>query len=301
MPVCTDHVIGRIAQMMENRVSKKKKLNNKGITLVELVVSFGLLAIFLATAAMCISHAVLFYYHQRQEMAAFTVADLAISEIREDIRSMQGSKFNGYIKVRKKDDSTGKLVGVSKTSGSYEGTTLEFVTSNIQDSAIAVQIDCEGCGSESTGIFSDAILINSEKVVNESIKNIRKDHITLRYYYKYPGEDLDGYEDLYMDKLLSDSSATKETAFSSYANGKNVVWHTLEKLPAESYQDFTIDLNFSVTPMPPDSEGNEAVSYVDVTVSVKNASGDEGYSKESRVDLLNEVYYKEEATMYSDM
>ena len=286
---------------MENRVSKKKKLNNKGITLVELVVSFGLLAIFLATAAMCISHAVLFYYHQRQEMAAFTVADLAISEIREDIRSMQGSKFNGYIKVRKKDDSTGKLVGVSKTSGSYEGTTLEFVTSNIQDSAIAVQIDCEGCGSESTGIFSDAILINSEKVVNESIKNIRKDHITLRYYYKYPGEDLDGYEDLYMDKLLSDSSATKETAFSSYANGKNVVWHTLEKLPAESYQDFTIDLNFSVTPMPPDSEGNEAVSYVDVTVSVKNASGDEVYSKESRVDLLNEVYYKEEATMYSDM
>ena len=283
---------------MENRVSKKKKLNNKGITLVELVVSFGLLAIFLATAAMCISHAVLFYYHQRQEMAAFTVADLAISEIREDIRSMQSSKYNGYIKVRKKNDR-GKLVGVTKTSGSYEGTTLEFVTSNIQDSAIAVQIDCEGCGSESTGIFSDAILINSEKVVNESIKNIRKDHITLRYYYKYPGEDLDGYEDLYMDKLLSDSSATKETAFSSYANGKNVVWHTLEKLPAESYQDFTIDLDFSVTPF--DDGSHEVVSYVDVTVSVKNASGDEVYSKESRVDLLNEVYYKGEATMYSDM
>ncbi len=286
---------------MENRVSKKKKLNNKGITLVELVVSFGLLAIFLATAAMCISHAVLFYYHQRQEMAAFTVADLAISEIREDIRSMQGSKFNGYIKVRKKNDSTGKLVGVPKTSGSYDGTTLEFVTSNIQDSAIAVQIDCEGCGSDSTGIFHDAILINNEEVVNATIKNIRKDHLTFRYYYKYPESELPGYDDLYMDRLLPDSSASKETAFSSYADGRNVVWHTLEKLPAESYQDFTIDLNFSVTPMPPDSEGNEAVSYVDVTVSVKNASGDEVYSKESRVDLLNEVYYKEEATMYSDM
>ena len=229
-------------------------------------------------------------------MAAFSVADLAISEIREDICSMQSSKFNGYIKIREKNGS--KLVEVApQADGSYEGTTLEFVPSNIQDAAIAVQIDCEGCGS--TGVFSDAILIDSDSVVTTDIKNVLKDHLTLRYYYRYPETKLEGYRDLYMDRILPNSSAADESAFGSYATGTKVVWHALEKLPAESYQDFTIALDFSVSPVT-DGEGNEVVSYVDVSVTVNDASGEEVYTKESRVDLLNEVYYNSQPTMYSD-
>ncbi len=301
--------------MHRSRSSQIKYRNpNAGVTMVELIVCFAMLAIFLTAATMCISHAILFFYHEKQEMAAFSVGDMVFSEIKDDIRTMQGSDFNGYIKLRT-NDGTG-LEAVSATADhTATGTTIEFVPSNVQDAPVAVQIDTEGCGeaSKPNGLFKEAILINNEEVVRQAteIKNISKDNLTLRYYCRYPDSDLsDEYRNLYMDVIIPESAAAKEAAFSSYP-GRKVVWHTLEKLSTESYQDFKVSLEFSVKPEGIEIETDDPdnpdqvllVRYVDVTVNVLDSSdptGDPVYTKVRRIDLANTVYYKEESTMYID-
>ena len=113
-----------------------------------------------------------------------------------------------------------------------------------------------------------------------------------------------------MDRILPESAAVKKPAFSSYS-GCKVVWHTLEKLSTESYQDFKVSLEFSVKPEEIEIETDDPdnpdqvllVRYVDVTVNVLDPAeptGDPVYTKVRRIDLANTVYYKEESTMYTD-
>ncbi|MBR6222659.1 MAG: InlB B-repeat-containing protein [Lachnospiraceae bacterium] len=269
----------------------KGQLNNKGITLVELVVSFALLAIFLGAASMCISHAVIFYYNERESMAAYSVADLAFSEIKDELATMQGSEFNGYVKIRTKASGSDQVVAVAENGGVYKGSTIEFVASNIADGDNAVLLD-------TNGLPSGAVMIDDEKVVNTDLKHINKDHLTLRYYRKFPKEDLAGYEKLYMNNVVLGSKASKLTAFNGIT-GKNVVWHAEEKLPDAAYQDLKIGLEFSVKPKA-DDFGNAVVSAVDVTVKVLDENDAIVYTKERRVELQNTVYYRTENTLYTD-
>lgn len=267
--------------------AKHRKKRNRGVTMVELIVSFALLAIFLTTATMCISHAVIYYYTERQLMSAYSVADMVLSEVKDELRTMQDSRQNGYVKIREKD-ADDKLVAVHKSSGSYTGTTIEFVASNISDGANAVQLDVEGCKD---------IMIDDKQVINDDLQNIDPNYLTLRYYNRYPEKQAAGYKKLYMDVIVPGTSAATSGNYNSVA-GRRVVWHAQEKLPVQAYQNYTVSLEFSVRPQT-DTEGNEVVKYVDVTVNVNDVSG-MVYQKKRRVDLQNNVYYTNEKTMYSD-
>ena len=269
-----------------HNINKRK---NRGVTMVELVVSFALLAIFLVAATMCISHAVIFYYNERQTMSAYSVADIVFSEIKNELRTMQSSEYNGYVKIREKSGTDGLLTPVSESAGVYEGTTIEYVASNINNGANAVLLDAEGC---------TCALIDKDKIIKDSIDNIKSGYLTLRYYSRYPEKKLETYKELYMDKIIVGSSAEESANYSGIV-GKNVVWHAEEKLPVQLYQDYTVSLQFSVHPLN-DGEGNKVVNYVDVNVTVNDAGG-LCYQKERRVELQNKVYYEEGDTLYSDV
>ena len=305
----------------KNNGKAERRINNLGTTLVELVVSFALLAIFLASATMCISHAVLFYYYERQEIAALSVADLAFSEIKDEIRTMQSSKYNGYVKIRDRNEASKSMDEVSLVSGNYTGSCIEFVTSNIHDAATAVQIDTEGCGAdgvfpdESDGLYKGAVMINQDGLYNSNLKNINAGYVTERYYCRYPETEPGGYDDLFMDVYLQDSSASKVDGFNSLAFNTKVVWHALEKIPVASYQDFRVKLMFSVKPEA-DGDGNLVVKNVDVAVYVLDKDVSEGeirdegeleskavYVKKRSIELQNTVYYRDRnvPTMYSDV
>ena len=59
--------------------------------MVELIVSFALLGIFLIGASTIIAYSFREYYAKQRLMTAFTVADTVLAEIKNDIRTMQPS------------------------------------------------------------------------------------------------------------------------------------------------------------------------------------------------------------------
>ncbi|MCR5702082.1 MAG: prepilin-type N-terminal cleavage/methylation domain-containing protein [Lachnospiraceae bacterium] len=268
---------------------KGKKMHNRGVTMVELIITFALLAVFLTTATMCISHAVIFYYHERQTMSAYSVADMVLSEIKDDIRTMQSSDYNGYIKIREKN-AVGNLIAVSPAAGEYKGSTLEYVASNLNDGANVVQIDTNGC---------NCAMIDDKSIKKSEIDDIDKDYLTMRYYGRYPEKNLNQYKNLYMDRIITGSSADVSGNYAALSTDK-VVWHAQEKLAKQVYQDYTISLEFSVKPGAANAEGKQYVDYVDVTVKVNNTEG-EVYKKTRRVNILNKVYYENGRTLYSDV
>ena len=229
-------------------------------------------------------------------MSASTVADLVLSEVKDEVRSMQGSGegLNGYVKLRRKD-ADGNLIAVTPSGGSYEGTTIEYIAANVNEAAVAVQIDAEGC---------DAVLVDGdgrkEVMIGEtavSRASLAGDHLTMRYYSRYPENLIMGYKNLFMDTVISGTSAE---ASGNYAGltAQKIVWHATERLPQQSYQGYGIELLFQVKPVA-DSEGNPVVDYVDITVRVKEEDT-VVLEKVRRVDLQNVVFYKNGNTLYSD-
>ena len=267
-------------------ISMRKK--NKGVTMVELIVTFALLAIFLGVASMCISHAIIHFFNERQTMAAYSVADMVLSEVKDEIRTMQASKKNGYVKVRSKDGE-GKLVAASKSDDSYTGCTLEYITSDINDNANAVQIDTRGCSD---------VLINEDGKNDDYWEDLEPGYLTMRYYSRYPEKDIPGYKNLFMDVMVDGTTAVKSGKYDTLAIGQRVVWHAQEKLSKPVYQGFTVSLEFAVTPEEND-EGKPVVKYVDVTANVNDVNG-LVYKKARRVSLQNVVFYTGKKTMYSD-
>lgn len=95
--------------------SKKKTsniLNNKGTTLVEMIVTFALIAIFLTACAMVISLITNMYYVIKSETYAKQVSDILIEKISSEI---EGAKYSEW------DESLNPIVGDGTTnnSGAY--------------------------------------------------------------------------------------------------------------------------------------------------------------------------------------
>ncbi len=273
----------------KGNVHKRIIHKNKGVTMVELIVTFALLAIFMGAATMCISHAIIFFYDEQQRMSSYTVADGVLSEIKAEIRTMQGSEdgLNGYVKLR-------------NTSDANTGATLEYITSNINDNENAVQIDANGC--------NDLLINGKDNTLREltvegeptNSANLESGYLTMRYYGR-PVEINHVYKKLFEDKIVTGTTAGNVATLVSHI-GKKVVWHAQEKLPIDFYQEHKIDLEFKLQPR--DEGGVKYVDYVDVIVYVKDADGAETvYQKERRIALQNKVKYKPstEATMYSDI
>jgi hypothetical protein len=273
---------------------------NKGVTMVELIVTFALLAIFLAASTMCISHAIIFFFDEQQRMRSYTVADVVLSELKKDIRTMQASDNGraGYVKLRNGSGAA------DVNGGIYTGTTIEFIASNINDGQNAVQIDTAGCNADMIDGKDEKLREVTIKGTTTTKATLPSNYLSMRYYGKMK-ETNSEYANLFMDKFVPGTYAAGLTSFSSLTSGCEVVWHAQEKLPKEMYQDYIIDLEFSVKPRD-DGSGNNVVDYVDVTVFVKKiidesvGASETVYEKTRRIDIQNEVYYKLEPTMYSD-
>lgn len=76
---------------MDSIIKKKEKRNNVGSTLVEMIVCFALLAIFISSAAMIIASVTNLYYQVKGETYARQVADILMEKIAAEI---EGAKYN---------------------------------------------------------------------------------------------------------------------------------------------------------------------------------------------------------------
>ncbi len=283
---------------------KVKKKNNAGFTMVEMIVSFALLSLFLAAASMCISHAFLFFCSEKQAMSSYSVADIVMSELRNEIRTMQGSvqgdkDANGYVKLRGAD---GKAVTAAGADGVYTGVGLEFVISSLSNDATAVQIDTAGCDNVAM-IDDEGVVrtIQSGATPSETeAPSLEADYLTMRYYRHF-GKDrtVDLLKEKFMDQVVDQTLTYHLPGFNGVASGRKVVWHAEERLPVKMYQGYTIELQFSVKPRS-DGSGHQVADYVDAAVYVKDG-GSVVCQKERRIDLQNTVYFKTDKTMYSEV
>ncbi len=276
--------------------SKTYLQNNKGVTMVELIVSFALLAIFLSVVTMTISDVMTTYFRQQKLMSMYTVADTVMGELRDEIATMQGSELKGgagkgYIKLR---DESGAAITAVDANGKYTGTTIEFLQSNTMDGPIMMQIDTLG---------AEAPIIDSETIVKTKAENINPKRLTMRYYLQFSENNL-AYKGLYLDKLCNDTKAlsTYNTLNPGIMTaGTRVIWDGEERLPETMYQGYDVKISYSVDPksVTVNGENKLLVTTVEVTVQILE-EGTVKYEKVRTIGLENPVYYKTEATTYSD-
>ncbi|MCR4691596.1 MAG: hypothetical protein K5739_09655 [Lachnospiraceae bacterium] len=287
-------------------------VQQSGTTMVELVVSFLLLAIFLTTVTMVLSNAVLTYYNEQKLMNVYSVSDTVTKEIREDIRRMQGSgsfadgrERKGYVKLR---DGAGKTVTAKtdrtmpdgSTKNVYHGESIEFLQANEKDGLLMEQMDAKGLASATWMVDTDGIL----KSDGDLSARITAGQLCARYYLKNGKEETDALRNLFMDRVYP-ASSIRDT-YHGVPDGGSVLWDVEDRLPAELYQGLPITLEFDIESA--SEGGQEVVRGVLVTVKVYDMpeSGDVAdvtdpiYSRSSMIPLQNEVYYKAEDTTSFD-
>lgn len=249
--------------------------NNKGFTLVELVVTFALLGIFFVAITITMTGSTRTYYQERSTMAAYTVADGVLSEIQSDVRTILPESEGGYIKIRDK----GKTKPYS--GGTISGNNIEFACSNDGNGGYAEKISTDGYTGE---------LIQNKKIINSEVKNVRSGYLNKIFYGTISGET-ETISMLYADEYIQESILVdllqKEI-------GTKIAADALQPLMDDFYQSFTVSLNFELTP-----DENQLISYIKVTVNVYK-NGDVKYSKSKYIDLQNPVEYKNGKTLYSD-
>jgi len=269
-------------------MDKMKKAADGGVTMIELISSFALLAIFMVIITLSISHSLILYYEQRGIMDAYSIADVIMSEMQDDIRTMQGSgdtiSQKGYVKLR---DANGATV-IARAGEEIFGETLEFVAANENDADYAVQLDSKGF---------DGIMIKNHSVINDNPNPITSGHLTLRYYKQDNTEVMDSkYYGLYADRICIGSKLSEVIPA---AINTVVARDAVERVAIDMYQNRTIKLSFSVTPID-DGEGNLIVSGVYTTLEMYNED-ELIYKKQRFIDFQNKVFYKNADTMYSEV
>ena len=272
--------------------------------MVELIVSFALLAIFLTAVTMVISNALITYYNEQRLMGMFSVADTVFSEIKNDIRTMQpsvypeggnsGSGAGGFIKLR--GGSGESLSGSNETT--VTGETIEFVKANRQDGLILEQIDAKGC---ETGAALIEMQGDEIGVLKENVNlTIPAGGLTARYYLRAPEQNA-SLRNYFMDRKRSESNVPKKVSYSGIRNGTQLVWDAEDRLPTKLYQGLTVKTTFSVTPKETTGVGL-VVSSVNIKVSLYEQDDPTTpvYEKEGAVPLQNVVCYNNEKTVYSE-
>ncbi len=298
------HFSGNRIKGMRLTAKRRTGRKNAGTTMVELIVSFALLAIFLTAVTMVISNALITYYNEQRLMSMFSVADTVFSEIKNDIRTMQpsvyptggsgGSGAGGFIKLR--GSSGESLPGANGTT--VTGETIEFVKANRQDGLVLEQIDAKGCkdGAALIELKEDKINV-LKKNVNETIP---AGGLTARYFLRAP-ERTNGLKNYFMDQKRTDSDVPNNNTYTEVANNAQLVWDAEDRLPTELYQGLTVKTTFSVKPVETSGVGL-VVSSVDIKVSLYKQDDltTPVYEKEGAVPLQNVVCYNNEKTVYSE-
>lgn len=290
-----------------NRLKKQNTLSKAGFTMVELIVSFALMGIFLVATTMAISTSMIQYYEERELMSAFEVADSVLSMVKEDIRTMQWSvnpsdekdiSGIGYVKLR---NGSGATVPCLSASDTLTGDTIEFVMAGSDDNDCAEQIDAKGfVGSDG----SKGYLLKNHSIIagkDQLLQGLDAGYLTFRYYRKDIQEDNDNYKNCYIDKCVD---GTKLAAAVSIPSDKKLARDAEERISSELYGNFKIELSFTVKPedyASTSSTDDYIVKSVGMKVRVLDSDGALVYEKSSSVALLNKVLYKSAATMYSDV
>ncbi|MCR5586071.1 MAG: type II secretion system GspH family protein [Lachnospiraceae bacterium] len=287
--------------------NKKRKLNilsNAGFTMVELIVSFALMGIFMIATTMAISTSITQYYHERDLISAFSLGDSVLSFVKEDIRTMQGSDnliaANGYIKLR---DADGKQI-TGEAGTEITGETLEFVMSSATETDCVEQIDAKGFVTgekNSDGTDKKGVLIKNHAIINDAIEDMDSGYLTFRYYRKDNYEEGVNYKNCYMDYVLTGTELANSGILET---GTRVARDAEERIAESQYQRYKIEMEFSMTPEDYDETSDATdmiVRYVNIKVNIIDADGNFVHSKETSVALQNKVLYKNENTMYSDL
>ncbi|MCR4936877.1 MAG: YjcQ family protein [Lachnospiraceae bacterium] len=272
--------------------------------MVELIVSFALLGIFLIGASTIISYSFREYYAKQRLMTAFTVADTVLAEVKNDIRTMQPSSsvagHSGYIKIRDKDGT-----GIAAADGiEISGEGIEFLPSNASDGAFMVQLDTRG-------LPEGTVIVKSGKITNEEPAALPAGCLTYRYYSKYAPETQPAYQNAYADVI--DIASDFGMLFST-RNGTLVERGAEEHFSKEFYNGYEVRLEFTVKPVKvtvDDGSGPEdklLVKTVKTVVTVLKADEDDDpdnneivYITRETVDIQNDVYYRNDNTLYSEM
>ena len=278
-----------------------RKLNNKGVTLTEMIVSFALLAIFLVAVTIVMTYAVRNYYEVRRVMSSYSVADLVLDEIKNDINTMQIAEHDvndiaygsGYVKLR---DESG--TGISSfDEHEITGSTIEFVASNKKYATYVEQIDAAG--------YKGKMIRSSQltKALTESDGALPKGYLTVRYYTAYNAEDKEKYAGYFVDVARDDSAILDPTkGISDVSSGDKLVRDCEEKLPPSMYEKFTVELKFTVKPEKEVVNGTEMLRVRSVKAHVDVYEGTSlKYVKDRDIAIENPVYYKNDKTLYSDL
>ena len=141
------------------------------------LVCFALWAFFHALQERRLQARLRFILTPGKQEASFTVADGVLSEIQDDLRTMQGTTDNtdGYIKLRYTDESGKRATRSLNGNAEISGDGIEFVASSDDESAYAEQIDSLGF----TGY-----LIKNHIVTNPNACALPVHYLTVRYYAK---------------------------------------------------------------------------------------------------------------------
>lgn len=253
---------------------------NKGFTIVELVVTFALFSIFIVAILTVMSGSTRTYYHERQTMAAYTVADGVLSEIQNDVQTMLGKDQKGYMKIRQAD---GTKIPNSGTTSTISGPCLELVTSNNGNSCFAEQI--------STNSFTGELIDGQNyKLITSKAINVNGNYLTKVYYGAVKNETAT-ISDLFANKSISDSILSKSSY--SFGTDQTLASDAIQPLSDEFYQGYTVTLNFEIKPRA------QRVNYIKATVNV-NKTDKLMYSKTKYLYIENNVNYTNLNTLYSE-
>ena len=87
--------------------TKRKKNNSKGTTLIEMVVSFALLGIFVSLSTVIIANVTTLYYRVRGESYARQVGDIVVNKIAAELSGAMYSNIGDSFNVKISDDFDG--------------------------------------------------------------------------------------------------------------------------------------------------------------------------------------------------
>ena len=89
---------------MTEAATRQLKRRNAGTTLIEMVISFALLGLFVACATVVITYVTNLYYHVRGESYARQVGDIVVNKIQSEIAGATYNAGDGFPYIDKSDE-----------------------------------------------------------------------------------------------------------------------------------------------------------------------------------------------------
>ena len=206
----------------------RRKKNNRGTTLVEMVVSFALLSIFVSVSAVVISNVTNLYYHVRGEAYARQVGDILVEKISSEIATAQYSSKNSSVNPCIYTET----VFSEDTSEDISGNSIMVV----DDTGTRIRI----FASEDEGILK----IYYYPIVDETVAGNAADFEAVYWTFDksiYNGYAIESLEFAPANSVLNDSLASKYEIYDvSHTDYNSDIVAVYMKLKSDRYGQFNI-------------------------------------------------------------